>query len=37
MNWGGLSVMVGLAAIFVAGFPYTLPMLVAGWWLWRRS
>lgn len=37
MNWSGVFILLGVVAVVVVGFPYTLPAVLALVWLWRKS
>lgn len=37
MNWGGLSVTVGLVALAAMTAPYGLVILAGLYWVWRKS
>ena len=37
MNWAGLLVAVGVVAVAFSAPPYTLILLPALYWVWRKS
>jgi hypothetical protein len=35
--FSGILLVIGLGAVAVELFPYSLPLIVAGWMIWRTS
>jgi hypothetical protein len=37
MNLANISIVLGLAVVTVATWPWGLPIPLLAWWVWRRS